>query len=178
LTKEEREFLKWYLDKQDKLRFEEDSTEESRQLRRADSNSQYFDVPLMESKGQEKILNGRTKGLVAWFKRTMQWWRHPIQNAKRLEAKVLTNEKADEAKKTAQAFRIMDVFEESENEVTRTKLLKEHDLSYFTTSVEKIFYAYSFSKIRKSVLDSYMPVLKGMYVMLKTNGTLNNIGIE
>lgn len=178
LTDEEREFLKWYLDKQDQLRFEEDSTEESRQLRRADSNSQYFDVPLMESKGQEKILNGRTKGLVSWFKRTVQWWRHPIQNAKRLEAKVLTNEKADEAKKTAQAFRIMDVFEESENEVTRTKLLKEHDLDYFTTSVEKIFYAYSFSKIRKSVLDSYMPVLKGMYVMLKTNGMLNNIGIE
>lgn len=184
LTSEEREFLKWYLDKQDRLRHENtgEDSEEQRRIRRMDSNSIYYDVPLMESRGQDKVMSGRTKGLVSWFKRSIQWWRHPIQNSRetalRLEAKVLTNDQAKEASKTAQAFRILDVFEESENYVTRTQLIKDHDQSYFTASLEKIFYAYSFAKVRKNVLDTYMPVLKAMYIMFKTNSTLSNMSLE
>jgi hypothetical protein len=38
---------------------------------RADRNSSYYDVPLLKAENQEKIVNGKTKGMVNWFKRTM-----------------------------------------------------------------------------------------------------------
>lgn len=172
----ERELLKWYLEAQWELRFKgtQNYTEENHANMRADRNSSYYDVPLLKAENQEKIVNGKTKGMVNWFKRTMQWFTHFNSKASEMMQKAHNEDDLKLQTANAENYKMIDRFEYSETG-NRMRLIRENDEYYFSHSLDRIFYNYAAVKLRKEVMDEYLPVMKAVLISLKSQELLDGL---
>jgi len=62
---------------------------------------------------------------------------------------------------------MIDRFEYSENG-NRRRLIESNDEYYFSHSLERIFYNYAAVKLRKQVMDEYIPIMKAILISLRS----------
>jgi hypothetical protein len=72
---------------------------------------------------------------------------------------------------------MIDRFEYSENG-NRMRLIKDNDEYYFSHSLDRIFYNYAAVKLRKEVMDEYIPIMKAILVSLKGQQLLDGVGLS
>lgn len=173
----EREFLKWILIKLAKLKNPSLTNAQIELIRT--TKPEFFDVPLLRGKGSKNPFtsNGR-KGVIQWFKKSMDYFKNFKSNLKSGIHDALTPKDAENAEKTAQAFEMFDMFERSDNQAKREEYLLETDLDILDHDVGNLFYTYAASKLRKQVLDKYRPMMQGQLVQLMMEAATNNINID
>ena len=176
LKEPERKLLKWYLEAQYDLRFKgtPEYSDEHRAALRADRNSQYYEVPLLKAESQEKLVNGKTKGMVSWFKKQMEFFKHPMQRSRELIHNAHDKEDLKYQKTSAENYKMIDRFEYSENG-NRRRLIESNDEYYFSHSLERIFYNYAAVKLRKQVMDEYIPIMKAILISLRSQQLLDGL---
>ncbi|WP_287385729.1 hypothetical protein [Lachnospira sp.] len=69
---------------------------------------------------------------------------------------------------------MIDRFEYSETG-NRMRLIRENDEYYFSHSLDRIFYNYAAVKLRKEVMDEYLPVMKAVLISLKSQELLDGL---
>jgi hypothetical protein len=61
---------------------------------------------------------------------------------------------------------MIDRFEYSENG-NRQRLIRDNDEYFFSHSLDRIFYNYATVKLRKEVMDEYLPIMKGVLISIR-----------
>lgn len=174
----ERAFLKKVIIKLAQLRNPEMSALEIETNRNA-PDSKTLDVPLLRQKGSKNPFtkNGR-KGIISWFKRSIDYIKNFRGNIRKGVADTLTSKDSDLAEQNAEQFKVFDTFESSDNSIKREQLLKDTDIDVFDHDIGNIFYMYAAAKVRKVQLDNYLPLLKAQLVQNMYEAALNNISID
>lgn len=174
----ERKFLKKALIKLAQLRKPGISAQEA-EVQRFVPDSGFFDVPLLKQKGSKNPFtkNGR-KGLISWFKRSIDYIKNLRGNLRKGVTDALTPKDAELQEQNAEQFKTFDTFEISENQVRREQQLKETDLDMYDHDIGNILYMYAGAKLRKTLLDEYLPLLKAQLVQNMYEAALNNISID
>lgn len=177
----EREFLKWALDAFQRFKhLDKPLSEDTLQMLRNDSESEYYDVPLLINRSLRKKLmtkQGR-KGMLTWIKEKIEWWKHPIKNVKQLDIGALTEEDAAEFYDNAEKYKIFDTFQTSDDPDRREILLREKSISSYNMDIGDILLTYAVAKIRKKYLDQYLPILQAYTVTTMFEANANNVDMD
>lgn len=172
----EKEFLTFWLDRLNRYRFQNISESDLEEMR-LDPDSAYYDVPLMEASSATKVQEGG-KGLISWFKRKVDQFRNPKEWADRLITGALDSEHGEQLKEDMEKYEMIDMFEYSDNQTSRSNALEEHDTVFFETNLNDIIYSYAFVKERKKAYDEILPVVKATMVDMLMEANFQNLDIE
>lgn len=74
------------------------------------------------------------KGLISWFKRKVDQFRNPKEWADRMITGALDSEHGEQLKEDMEKYEMIDMFEYSDNPITRTNALEDHDTVFFETN--------------------------------------------
>lgn len=172
----EKEFLTFWLDRLNRYRFQNISESDLEEMR-LDPDSAYYDVPLMEASSATKVQEGG-KGLISWFKRKVDQFRNPKEWADRLITGALDSEHGEQLKEDMEKYEMIDMFEYSDNQTSRSNALEEHDTVFFETNLNDIIYSYAFVKERKKAYDEILPVVKATMVDMLMEANFQNLDIK
>lgn len=178
LSPEDKELLKWALDVLYKFKHMGENISPAEMVQaRNDSDSDYYDVPLlMERSLKEKIISkeGR-RGFLSWVKQGLDKVKHPVQSIKQLDLNALNKEQATQYYQNMERFEILDIFELSDDEVQRKRLLEENGIAAYSSNLKDIIFEYANAKIRKKHMDNYIPVFEGYLAIEQWEANMNNI---
>lgn len=172
----EKEFLTFWLDKLNRYRYSNLSESELEELR-LDPDSEYYNIPLMEA-GSATKLQEKGKGLISWFKRKVDQFRHPVQELDKMVTGALNKEHNNNLKEDMEKYEMIDMFEYSDNLTSRNEVLEEHEPIFFETNLNDLLYSYAFVKERKKAYDEILPVVKATMVDMLMEANFQNLDIK
>lgn len=149
LNKEEREFLKWWLEEVNEMRFGKEVTLES--LEESGLGERWFELPLIRAEMMaQAIVNGKPVGDTIWGQAGFDEVLDPKMSMG------VSYVKTDFGHNQLLFDKMYNIFQLSEDEDSRNKLLHEVGPETFETNLERIKDMYKFSTLRQEIYNPFL----------------------